>query len=101
MIRKNSVFKWEKDERESFELIKKSIINAPSLTTPNFVKPFVLYTFPSDTSYVAVLTQLNEQNIGASISFFSSNLQGAELNYSAVEKKPFAILVHCPDDEPD
>jgi len=40
--KKNAVFRWNKDERESFELIKKAIINAPSLTTPDFLKPFVL-----------------------------------------------------------
>ena len=50
MIRKNVVFIWNKDERESFELIKKDIINASSLTTLNFLKPFVLYTFSFDTS---------------------------------------------------
>ena len=84
MIRKNAVFKWNKDERDSFESIKKAIINAPSLTTPEFLKPFVLYTFSYDTSYAVVLTQLNDENVEAPISFFSSNLQGAELNYSAV-----------------
>jgi len=92
MIRKNAVFKWSKDERESFELIKKAIINAPSLTTLDFLKPFVLYTFSSDTSYAVVLTQLNDQNIEAPISFFSSNLQGVELNYSVVEKQAFAVF---------
>lgn len=92
MIRNNAIFKWGKDERESFELIKKSIINAPSLTTPNFLKPFVLYTFSSDTSYATVLTQLNDQNIEAPISFFSSNLQGAELNYFSIEKQDFYVF---------
>ena len=87
MIKKNSIFKWGKEERNSFELIKKAIIEAPSLTTPDFLKPFVLYTFSSDTSYATVLTQLNDQNIEASIVFFSSNLQGVELNNSAVEKR--------------
>ena len=86
MIKKNSIFKWGKEERNSFELIKKAIIEAPSLTTLDFIKPFVLYTFSSDTSYATVLTQLNDQNIEAPIAFFSSNLQGAELNYSAIEK---------------
>ena len=77
MIRKNTVFRWNKDERESFELIKKDIINAPSLTIPKFLKPLILYTFSSDTSYVVVLTQLNDENIEAPISFFSYKLQGA------------------------
>ena len=67
-------------------MIKKAIIEAPSLTTPDFLKTFVLYTFSSDTSYTSILTQLNNQKNEALIAFFSSNLQGAELNYSAMEK---------------
>ena len=73
-------------------MIKKAIIEAPSLTIPYFLKPFVLYTFSSDTSYAVVLTRLNDQNIEAPIVFFSSNLQSAELNYSVVEKKAYAVF---------
>jgi len=84
MIKKNSVFKWGSAEKEAFELIKQSIINAPALNTPNFSNHFTLYTIASNSSYAAVLTQLNNHNLEAPISFFSSNLQGAELNYSEV-----------------
>eukprot|EP00253_Pinus_taeda_P026856 PITA_26856 len=92
MIRKNAVFKWGLIEKEAFDLIKQSIINAPSLNTPNFSNPFTLYTITSNTSYAAVLTQLNDHNLEAPISFFSSNLQGAELNYSDVEKQAFVVF---------
>ena len=92
MIKKNSVFKWGLAEKEAFDLIKQSIINAPALNTPNFSNHFTLYTIASNTSYAAVLTQLNDNNLEAPISFFSSNLQGAELNYSDVEKQAFAVF---------
>eukprot|EP00253_Pinus_taeda_P013143 PITA_13143 len=92
MIKKNAVFKWGLTEKEAFDLIKQSIINAPSLITPNFSNPFTLYTITSNTSYAAVLTQLNDHNLEAPISFFSSILQGAELNYSDVEKQAFAVF---------
>eukprot|EP00253_Pinus_taeda_P018495 PITA_18495 len=39
----------------------------------------------------AVLTQINNHNLEAPISFFSSNFQGAELNYSEVEKQAFSV----------
>ena len=78
-------------EKEAFELIKQSIINAPALNTLNFSNHFTLYTIASDLSYAAVLTQINNHNLEAPISFYSSNLQGAELNYSEVEKQAFAI----------
>eukprot|EP00253_Pinus_taeda_P009901 PITA_09901 len=92
MIRKNAVFKWGLVEKETFDLIKQSIINSPSLITPNFSNHFTLYTIASDSSYAAVLTQLNDHNLEAPISFFSSNIQGAELNYSDVEKQALAVF---------
>eukprot|EP00253_Pinus_taeda_P012820 PITA_12820 len=92
MIRKNAVFKWGLVEKEAFDLIKQSIINTPSLITPNFSNPFTLYTIASSSSYAAVLTQINDHNLEAPISFFSSNLQGAELNYSNVEKQAFVVF---------
>eukprot|EP00253_Pinus_taeda_P032977 PITA_32977 len=77
MIKKNSVFRWGSAEKEAFDSIKQSIINAPALNTPNFSNNFILYTIASTSSYAAVLTQINDHNLEAPISFYSSNLQGA------------------------
>eukprot|EP00253_Pinus_taeda_P033132 PITA_33132 len=92
MIKKNSNFKWGLDEHEAFNLIKQVIINAPSLATPNFSKSFILYTFASENSYATILTQANQEKAEAPIAFFSSNLQGVELNYSDVEKQAYAVF---------
>eukprot|EP00253_Pinus_taeda_P017021 PITA_17021 len=91
MIKKNSVFRWGSAEKEAFDSIKQSIINALALNTPNFSNHFILYTITSTSSYAAVLTQINDHNLEAPISFYSSNLQGAELNYLEVEKQAFAV----------
>ena len=85
------MFKWGPVEKEAFDSIKQSIIHAPNLSTPNFSNHFMLYTLTSNSSYAAVLTQINDQNLEAPISFYSSNLQGVELNYSEVEKQAFAV----------
>ena len=92
MIKKNSNFKWGQDEHEAFNLIKQAIVNAPSLATPNFSDPFILYTFASDRSYAVILTQENQDKVEAPIAFFSSNLQGAELNYLDVEKQAYVVF---------
>ena len=60
MIKKNYVFKWGHTKHEAFNLIKQAIINAPSLTTPNFSNHFILYTFAFETSYASILTQVND-----------------------------------------
>jgi hypothetical protein len=49
--------------------------------SPNFSKYFTLYTFTSDRSYAAVLTQKNDDNNEIPISFMSYSFKGAELNY--------------------
>jgi len=87
MIKKNPIFKWGQDEYEACNLIKQTIVNTPSLATPNFSNPFILYTFASDRSYVAILTQANQDKVEAPIAFFSSNLQGSELNYMLFSKR--------------
>ena len=92
MIKKNSNFKWGQDEHEAFNLIKQAIINAPSLATPNFSESFILYTFSLEKSYAAILTKANQEKAEAPIAFFSSNLQGDELNYSDVEKQAYAVF---------
>eukprot|EP00253_Pinus_taeda_P014823 PITA_14823 len=82
-----------KDLKQIFQrFLRQAIINAPSLATPNFSEPFILYTFASDKSYAAILTQTNQEKMEAPIAFFSSNLQGAELNYSDVEKQAYAVF---------
>eukprot|EP00253_Pinus_taeda_P036090 PITA_36090 len=92
MIKKNLLLKWDQEEYEGFNLIKQAIINAPSLVTPNFSDPFILYTFASDKSYVVILTQANQDKAEAPVAFLSLNLQGAELNYSDVEKQAYAVF---------
>ena len=51
-----------------------------------------MYTFASDSSYAAVLTQKNQENNEAPIAFTSSSLNGAELNYPEVDKQAFVVF---------
>ena len=51
-----------------------------------------LYTFASDRSYAAVLTQKNSENNEVPIAFMSSAFKGAELNYPAVDRQAYAVF---------
>ena len=62
------------------------------MVSPNFGKEFFLYTFAFDLSYVAILTQKNDDGNAVPISSTSSNLQGVELNYPDMEKQGFAVF---------
>ena len=77
MIKKDVVFKWNKNERESFKAIKQAIIQSPALSSPDFNNDFTLYTFASYFSCDVVLTQKNDQDIEIPIYFTSIGFQGA------------------------
>ena len=62
MIKKNANFKWHPPEKEAFNNIKRAIVEAPALHSLNFNKGFILYTFASDSSLAAVLTQKDDKN---------------------------------------
>ena len=51
-----------------------------------------MYTFAFDDSLAAVLTQKEDGGDEFPISFMSIGLQGAELNYPAVDKQAYAVF---------
>jgi hypothetical protein len=85
LIKKDILYKWGSQENKSFNSIRKSIIEAPSLMRHDFSQDFTLYTFASDKSYVVVLTQKNVESNEIPISFMRSSFKGAELNYPMVD----------------
>jgi hypothetical protein len=91
MIHKYEEFKWDEEKKGAFNNIKTSISQAPVLRSPDFSKDFFLYTFASDQSLVAILTQKDNENNKAPLSFMSTNLQGAKLNYLAIDKQSYAV----------
>ena len=91
MIHKDDEFKWDDEQKISFNNIKAAISQAPMLQSPNFSKYFFLYTFASDQSLATVLTQKDEDNKEAPVSFMSTNIQGVELNYLAIDKQVYVV----------
>jgi hypothetical protein len=58
---------------------------------PDFIRDFNLYTFAFDQSLAVVLTQKDNDKNEAPMSFMSTNLQGAEINYPAIDKYTYAV----------
>ena len=86
MIKKDFNFKWTKERKEAFENINEAIAKAPTLWSLKFDKELILYTFSSDHSIVAVLTQKNEEGEEFMVSFMSIGLQSVELKYPNIGK---------------
>ena len=90
MVKQSVQFKWNDVEKVTFKDIKKMIDHAPSLRSLDFEKDFILYTFSSDNLLATVLTEKGELGDEYPISFMSTGLQGAELNYPVVDKQAYA-----------
>jgi hypothetical protein len=92
LIKKDVQYHWGPQENQAFDSIKQAIVEAPSLMSPDFSQDFTLYTFTSDRSYAAVLTQKNAENNEIPIAFMSSAFKGENLNYPAVDQQAYAVF---------
>ena len=92
MVKQGVQFKWNDVDKNAFSKIKTAIAHAPSLKSLDFEKDFILYTFASDDSLAVVLTQKEDGGDEYPISFMSTGLQGAEVNYPTIDKKAYAVF---------
>ena len=49
MVKQKAEYKWEIKRKEAFTNIKRAIMDAPSLMSPDFSKGFVMYSFVAMT----------------------------------------------------
>ena len=92
MVKQSVQFKWTDVEKNAFSRIKTVVAHVPSLKSPYFEKDFILYTFASDDSLAAVLTQKEDGGEEFPISFMSTGLQGPKLNYLDVDKQAYVVF---------
>jgi len=92
LIKKDTQYHWGPIENQDFNAIKKAIIDALSLMSPDFSQYFTLYTFSPDRSYATILTQKNVDNNEVPIAFMSFAFKGAKLNYPAVDRQAYAVF---------
>jgi hypothetical protein len=92
MLKKNVVFSWTKEGKQSFQLLKEALSSAPTLVNPDFSKDFILYAYGSIDAISAVLVQKNDEGYEQPIAFYSKGLEGYEQCYSFVEKHAFAVI---------
>jgi hypothetical protein len=92
LIKKDTQYHWGPLENQSFNAIKKAIIDDPSLMSPDFSQDFTLYTFSYDRFNVVVLTQKNVENNEVPIAFMISSFKGVELNYPVVYRKAYVVF---------
>ena len=92
MLKKDAEIKWTNQVRNSFEDIKKSIMEAPTLISLDYTKGFYIFSFACYDTVAAVLLQKNDEGLDHPIGFFSRTLRDAELKYDPIEKQDYALI---------
>jgi len=62
MLKKDHDVKWKNEAKESFQQIKTTLEESPILTSPNYDKEFIIFSFSSSHTIVGVLLPKNEEN---------------------------------------
>jgi hypothetical protein len=86
MLRKGNEMKWNVESRKSFDQIKKDLIEAPVLISPDYSKDFLIFSFASFDTITTVLLQKNVEGLQQPINFFSKALRDTEIKYEIMEK---------------
>ena len=85
---------WTPELEEIFKDVRRSILEAPVLTTPDLEQPYHLYTDASGVGLGAVLKQ-EQQGEMKTLGFYSYKLKDAERHYSVIELETYAIVKAC------
>jgi transposase InsO family protein len=88
--KKKAQWKFDDEEKEAFDLLKKRLCSAPVLRHPDLSKPFILSTDASGYGIGAVLSQEFEDGEHP-ISYASVTLQDEQTRYSTIEREAVAL----------
>lgn len=83
---------WSERAEQSYQEIKRCLVDIPSLYTPDLDKPFQLYTDASATAIGACLSQRNDNGKENPIAFFSRKLTDTQRRWSTIEREAFSVI---------
>jgi hypothetical protein len=91
LLAKDALFIFMEEFLQSFHTLKKALISAPIIQSPNWHLPFEIMCDASDYVVRAVLGQSKDKKHYA-ISYASKTLTGPQLNYATMEKELLAVV---------
>jgi len=92
LTRKNAPFLWTDEAQESFDKLKRALLDAGTLAYPHPDIPCILDTDASDVAVGAVLSQVIDGG-ERPIAFYSRVLNGAQKNYCPTRRELLAVVV--------
>eukprot|EP00253_Pinus_taeda_P020814 PITA_20814 len=93
MLKKDDAkVRWSLETKQAFESIKTALNQTSVLTSPQFDKDFIIFSFASEHTIVVVLLQKDDQGNENPISFFNRALRDAPLKYQIMERQAYALV---------
>jgi hypothetical protein len=92
LTRKNVFFTWNETCKQTFELLKRTVIEASILTHFDLKKQIYIKNDFFDFVFAEILSQMKKNDEFHSVTFFSKNLASIECNYEIYDKKLLTII---------
>ena len=92
MLGKDKEIKWNIEDKQSFEDIKKAISEAHVLASPDFSKYFLIFSFSSEHMVARLLLQKNHEGHENPIALYRKTMRDAPLTYNILDKKAYALV---------
>ncbi|KAK0134339.1 Retrovirus-related Pol polyprotein from transposon 17.6 [Merluccius polli] len=92
LLRGSATFIWTPEAQQSFEAVKRLIVDSPALSLFDPELPTIVTTDASDYGLGAVLTQIHPDASERTVAFASRTLSPAERKYSTVEKEALGCV---------
>ena len=92
LTRKDAIFEWTSVCRDSFDMLRKALIEAPVLAYPDFTKSFRLETDACVKGLGAVLSQLQGDGKVHPVAYASRALSDPEKRYAVTELETLSVV---------
>ena len=96
MLKKDNTLKCTEDAMKSFNLAKFALTTAPVLINPNYTHDFIIFSFASEHTMVAILMQKRDR-VEQPIAFFSRTIRDVALRYNIIEKQALTLIKELKD----
>src|SRR3954467_11869884 len=94
LLQKDAPFVFDEDCKEAFTVLKKALIYAPIVQSPDWNLPFEIMCDASDYAVGAVLGQRVDKKLNV-IQYASKTLDNAQRNYATTKKEFLAVVFAC------
>lgn len=83
---------WDETLNKSFEELKRRLITTPVLNTPNFSKPFIMFTDASNVAVAVCLVQSDDAGNVKPVAYASKKLNDTQRRWATCHQEAYAII---------